>query len=117
MQIDLSPLIDALDRNTAALKANGGAAAADTAATKPKPAGKGAAKAKPTHTYDEMSAALMKIKDDFGIDAAKAVYIPHGYTKMSEIKESDYDKIYDEAVDAHTKLSDEAGGGEESGDL
>jgi hypothetical protein len=113
--IDIQALIDALDRNTAA---HLGKAAATTApageATKPaagaaKAGTKAPAAAKgPKVTFDQVSAALMKIKDDFGFPEAKTIITSFGADKMSELKESDYTKILPVAEARYEELSTNA---------
>lgn len=115
MSIDkkIDDLIEALDRNTAALSKAGGqtasAPAETTTATRTK---KAAAKDEVAKITQEMvNSALIKIKDDFGMPEAKAVIQEHGKCeKMAEIKPAQYTAVYEAAVVRHAELSD---GGED----
>lgn len=113
----MTELRDALNANTEALKAaaaSGGAAVTDKA--EPKATGKGKAdKGKeeaPKITQEQVNAALIKIKDDFGMEHAKAVIKEFGKVdKMAEIKPAQFQAIFDAAVAKHAELS-EAGDGD-----
>lgn len=106
----------------AAAQAAGGSAptAAETkpagkaAAGKAAGAGKAAA-AKPKHSFEEMKALLVKVKDTLGKEEALAVFSPMGYAKMTDIQEKDYDAI----VAAATKVLEDAesGGGSDDDDI
>lgn len=125
MSIDdaIQKLTDALNANTEALKAvaaAGGAAAHAAAPAEKKTRAKAETKveekpAGPKHTQAEVNAALIKLKDDFGLPKAKEVITACGYAKMDEIKEADFDKVYDAAVAKHEELTAESEGG--GGDL
>jgi hypothetical protein len=124
MSVDaqIAALIAALNANTEALKANASGAATTTAAAD-KPTGKGKATAEtkkadePKITQDQVNAALIKIKDDFGMEHAKTVISEHGkVAKMSEIKPAQFQAVFDAAVAKHAELTAEAAG-EEGGDL
>lgn len=90
---------------TAAIAANGGTAAAKPAADKPaatKPAaGKNKPAAKPEApagaTKAQMQAALNEVKEALGTDAARAIITDHGFQKMGEITEDQYQSVYDSA--------------------
>ncbi|HGE7051801.1 TPA: hypothetical protein ACGCAJ_004719 [Serratia marcescens] len=88
------------------LIANGGAApaggdAADAGKGKSTTAKRGAGKtnttekAKPTHTKDEVVAAVVAVKDAFGAPAAKAITAQFGLAKIAEAKEDQFDAIFD----------------------
>lgn len=119
MSIDkaVSDLIAALNANTAALNAltaaGGSAPAAAPAAAKPAASGKGAkaAAAKATHTQAEVNGALIKLKDEFGMQHAKEIITSFGYDKMADIKEADYDAVFTAAEAKHAELSGGGGGG------
>ena len=49
---------------------------------------------KPAHTQAETIAAIVKIKDEFGIDEAKKVVEELGFKKMSDITEDKYDDAF-----------------------
>lgn len=105
----------ALEENTAAIRAllaKGGsvsaAVSADPSLTDKAPADTGTAKKtkaktaeteapkvkKPAHTQAETIAAIVKIKDEFGIDEAKKVVEELGFKKMSDITEDKYDEAF-----------------------
>lgn len=113
MSIDktIADLIAALDRNTAALTAAGTGAAVPAAADKPKAdKPKAEKKDEPKITQDQVNAALIKIKDSFGMEHAKAIIKEVGKAeKMAEIKPAQYQAVHDAAVAKHAELS--AGGG------
>ena len=119
MSVDakIDALIAALNANTEALKAAGTGTAATASAEKSetKPKGKGAAATKedaPKITQDQVNAALIKIKDDFGMDEAKKVIKEFGKVdKMAEIKPAQYQAVYDAAVAKHAELSEGGAGG------
>lgn len=121
--------IEALNRNTEALLLVGNGAGKTAEAAKPtsaagakteaaKPAasktGSAAAKpavAKPKHTEDDVVAALTKIKEEFGADAAKEVIKALGCAKMAEITADKYDQAVKLAEEKYTELT-EAGNGD-----
>lgn len=122
MSIDkaIAELKASLDANTEALKALAGAGGVKTAAPaateKPAKSAKAATAAAPEapkHSQAEVNAILIKIKDEHGLAEAKAVYEKFKYTKMSEIKESDYDKVFDAATARYEELSAGSGGGDD----
>jgi len=120
MSIDtaIAALTAALLANTAALEKAGGAAPYAAAAEKPATKGKATAEKKvdePKITQEQVNAALIKIKDDFGMPAAKEVIKDFGKVdKMSEIKPAQFQAVFDAAVAKHAELS--AAGEEEKGD-
>lgn len=112
----LDALTAALTANTAALlKAGGGTAAAGTTTGGGK--GKGGGKAAdPKVNQDQMNAALIKLKDKFGMDEAKAIIKEHGKVdKMGEIKPAQYEAVYTAAVARYEEL--ESGGSSEDDGL
>lgn len=52
-------------------------------------------KVKPTHTKDEVVAAVVAVKDAFGAPAAKAITGQFGLAKIAEAKEDQFDAIFD----------------------
>jgi len=126
----LADLKEAVEKNTAALErlSVGGASGSttststSTAADEPakrtrKPAAdkEPAADKKPEVTQEQMQAALIKIKDDFGMDKAKEVIKEAGgVDKMGDIKPAKYAAVFEAAVAKHAELS---GGDEDGGDL
>lgn len=129
----LTSLKESVDRNTEALLAVAAAGGKPAAAAESAPStgksGKGgkagkteaaetaATSAGPKHTQDEVNAALIKIKDDFGLEHAKVVIKEVGKVdKMGDIPADKYDAVYEAAVAKHAELS-AAGGGEEEGGL
>lgn len=121
-------LLAAIEKNTAALEALAKAGGATTAAApaapaaaKPAPAKPAAAAAKPTaakpkHTEDEVVAAITKVKEDFGKDAAVEVIKGLGFAKMADITADKYDAAVKAAEAKHIELSAEAGGDGEEDD-
>lgn len=112
----LTSLKESIDRNTAALEKAGGSASTTTPVANGeggKKAGKGASKTEePKVTQEQVNAALIKIKDDFGMEHAKTVIKEYGKCdKMAEIKPAQYQAVYDAAVAKHAELS----GGEDDG--
>lgn len=122
MSIDAAilALTTALIANTAALEKAAGVTQTAGAATETKTTGKGRTAAEkkadePKITQEQVNAALIKIKDDFGMPAAKEVIKEFGKVeKMSEIKPAQFQAVFDAAVAKHAELS--AGGEEEKGD-
>lgn len=114
MSIDttIAALIAALDRNTAALTAAGTGAAVPAAADKPKAdKPKAEKKDEPKITQDQVNAALIKLKDDFGMEHAKEIIKSAGKAeKMAEIKPAQYQAVHDAAVAKHAELTSGAGG-------
>lgn len=110
----IKDLIEALKANTAAIS-GGVVVAAETTTTATKGKGKKAdatEAAKPEHSQEEVTAALIKIKDDFGIEHARAVMKKHKYEKMGDIKPEHFDAIFAEAEALHVSLSEEADNGD-----
>jgi nitrogenase molybdenum-iron protein alpha/beta subunit len=118
MSIDksIADLIAALDRNTAALQGAAGttSAAASTEKAEKTTKGKATKEEAAKVTQEQVNAALIKIKDDFGMEHAKAIITDIGKAaKMAEIKPAQYQAVYDAAVKKHAELSE---GGSEGGD-
>lgn len=121
--------IDALNANTEALKsfsATGAAPApAEASAEKAKPE---AAAAKTTRTrataakkatgktVEEASAALVKLKDEFGIEHAKSVLKESGFSKMAELTPEKADAVFKSAEAKYAELQENDGEEEEEGD-
>lgn len=122
----IKDLIEALNANTAALAAAAGTVAAttteatttDAAAEKTtKKTKKAETKAepeetKPEHTQAEVSAALLKIKDDFGIEHAREILKKYKYEKMGDIKPEHFDVIFKDAEAKHAELTEDADNGD-----
>lgn len=110
----LTELKEALDRNTAALEKAAGAAPAAAATTADAPASTGKrgrpAAAKddtPKVTQEQVNAALIKLKDDFGMPEAKKIIVEFGKCeKMAEIKPAQYQAVLNAAVEKHAELSE-----------
>lgn len=73
---------------------------ARTTTTKSKPE----TASKPTHSRDEVNAALIKLKDDCGKEHAQGLIKQFGYTKMAEIAEKDFDAMFDAAEAKHAEM-------------
>jgi len=122
MSVDakIDALIAALNANTEALKAAAVAAVSDKTETK---TGKGKTTEKtkdeaPKVTQEQVNAALIKIKDDFGMDEAKKVIKEFGKVdKMAEIKPAQYQAVLDAAVAKHAELSEVGSGGSGDDDM
>ena len=87
------------------------------AAKAEKPAAKAekAESAKPKHTRDEMTAALVKLKDDCGKEVAAAVIKEAGgVAKMADIPDDKIDAVFDAAEAKHAEMVVDP---EEAGDL
>lgn len=119
--------IEALNANTAALEAlvkQGGGATSGKKTEKTEETTGKTGKAGKTEkssksaapTQDEMTAALLKLKDDYGIEHAKKVMKKHGFAKMAEITEDKYAAVLKDAVKAYEALESE-GEGEDEGDM
>jgi len=119
IETKLDALIAAIEANTAALTGSKPAAAAKpTAAEKPaaapdKPARGRPAAAKSEHSKDEVMAALNEVKEAHGIEAAREILGAHGYKKMVDMKDKDFDAIYDAAK---AKMGEGEDGGDGAGD-
>lgn len=122
MSIDsaIAALTAALIANTAALEKSAGAAPA--AAEKPA-AGKGKAAAEtkkadePKVTQEQVNAALIKIKDAFGMPEAKTVIKEFGLVdKMADIKPAQFKAVLEGAIAKFDELTAAAEGGEDKGD-
>lgn len=121
--------IEALNANTAALEAlvkqGGGATSSkktektEESTGKTSKAGKSDKSSKSAApTQDEMTAALLKLKDDYGIEHAKKIMKKHGFVKMAEITEDKYAAVLKDAVKAHEALESAGDGeGDDEGDM
>lgn len=121
--------IEALNANTAALEAlvkQGGGATSGKKTEKTEETTGKTGKAGKTEkssksaapTQDEMTAALLKLKDDYGIEHAKKVMKKHGFAKMAEITEDKYAAVLKDAVKAYEAIESAGEGeGEEDGDM
>lgn len=100
-QVKTNTLLESLLANGVSAPA-GETAGADTGKTtsttgKKTTTGKGKTteKPKPTHTKDEVVAAVVAVKDAFGAPAAKAITAEFGLAKIAEAKEDQFDAIFD----------------------
>lgn len=122
MSIDqaIAALTAALNANTAALEKSAGAA--PDAAEKPAAGkGKGAAETKkadgPKVTQEQVNAALIKIKDAFGMPEAKTVIKEFGLVdKMADIKPAQFKAVLEGAIAKFDELTAAAEGGDGKGD-
>jgi len=125
MSIDkaISELISALNANTAALeKAAGATTSAGAAETKTTTKGKATAETKkadePKVTQEQVNAALIKIKDAFGMPEAKTVIKEFGLVdKMADIKPAQFKAVLEGAIAKFDELTAAADGGEQGFDL
>lgn len=123
MSIDsaIAALTAALNANTAALEKYAGAApsagAAETKTTKGK-AGADTKKAdEPKVTQEMVNAALIKIKDAFGMPEAKNVIKEFGLVdKMADIKPAQFKAVLEGAIAKFDELTAAAEGGDDKGD-
>lgn len=99
-QVKTNTLLESLLANGVAAPA-GETAGADTGKTtsttgkKTTTKAKTTEKPKPTHTKDEVVAAVVAVKDAFGAPAAKAITAEFGLAKIAEAKEDQFDAIFD----------------------
>lgn len=115
IDVQIAALIAALNANTEALKAAGGSAPAATTEKATKAKAEKTKDETPKITQEQVNAALIKIKDDFGMPEAKKIITDvGGVEKMAEIKPAEYQAVYDAAVAKHAELS--AGGSSEDDD-
>lgn len=99
----LADLTAAVEANTAALKAGGGAAATTKVAKETKET----KVAKPTHTREELAAIMGKVKAEKSSDVAKALILSDGKSaKLAEVAEENIDALY-AAAEAKLKEEDE----------
>lgn len=122
MSIDAAilALTAALNANTAALEK---AAGATTSAAEKPAAGKGKATAEtkkadePKVTQEQVNAALIKIKDAFGMPEAKTVIKEFGLVdKMADIKPAQFKAVLEGAIAKFDELTAAAEGGDDKGD-
>lgn len=126
----LTALTVALEDNTAALnkflasgvstsaKAEVSAVSGETTAAKSKTKAKSAEPEKPkspVHTQSETTAAIIKVKDAFGIDEAKKVVESLGFARMSDITEDKYDEAFALAEKVFNELTQAADSEEDGG--
>lgn len=125
MSIDkaIAELISALNANTAALEKAAGAAPSVGATAETKTAGKGRATAEtkktdePKVTQEQVNAALIKIKDAFGMPEAKTVIKEFGLVdKMADIKPAQFKAVLEGAIAKFDELTAAAEGGDDKGD-
>lgn len=122
MSIDsaIAALTAALIANTAALEKSAGAAPA-AAETKTTTKGKAGADTKkvdePKVTQEQVNAALIKIKDSFGMPEAKTVIKEFGLVdKMADIKPAQFKAVLEGAIAKFDELTAAAEGGDDKGD-
>lgn len=122
MSIDAAilALTAALNANTAALEKAAGAAPS-AGETKTTTKGKVAAETKkadePKVTQEQVNAALIKIKDSFGMPEAKTVIKEFGLVdKMADIKPAQFKAVLEGAIAKFDELTAAAEGGDDKGD-
>jgi predicted 2-oxoglutarate/Fe(II)-dependent dioxygenase YbiX len=97
LEVKIEELTAAIKENTAALKAAGSAAPASGKAetnTKADKANKTEKTTKSGPTREEVNAALVKVKDAHGADAAKKLIADvAGVAKMADIKEAKFEAV------------------------
>lgn len=121
----LTSLKEALDANTEALNrvaASGGAtttAKENSGETSPRGRKPKETTTEPAKiTQDMVNAALIKIKDEFGMEQAKTVIQEAGgVAKMAEIKPAKFQAVYEAAVAKYEELSNGGGGSNDEGGL
>lgn len=125
MSIDqaIAALTAALNANTAALTAAAASGANISTGAETKPAGKGRAGAEtkktdePKVTQEQVNAALIKIKDSFGMPEAKTVIKEFGLVdKMADIKPAQFKAVLEGAIAKFDELTAAAEGGDDKGD-
>lgn len=106
----LSELTAAINANTAALLASGKGPSAPAGETK---ADAGTKKTttkktdtKPAVTFDQVSAAITKVKEEFGVPEAKKILIDNGVAtgKLADVKEDQYAAMLAAADTRYTEL-------------
>lgn len=93
-QTRIITLLEGLQLNAPASSEAGETTTTKTTAKKNTKA-KAEEKVKPTHTKDEVVAAVVAVKDAFGAPAAKAITGQFGLAKIAEAKEDQFDAIFD----------------------
>lgn len=93
-QTRIITLLEGLQLNALASSEAGETTTTKTTAKKNTKA-KAEEKVKPTHTKDEVVAAVVAVKDAFGAPAAKAITGQFGLAKIAEAKEDQFDAIFD----------------------
>lgn len=118
----LTSLKESIDRNTAALeKAAGATTSASAGETKTTGKGRTTAETKKTDepkvTQEQVNAALIKIKDAFGMPEAKTVIKEFGLVdKMADIKPAQFKAVLEGAIAKFDELTAAAEGGDDKGD-
>lgn len=126
----LARIADAIESKSGAAVTNTisaqdtGAVAETAAATKVAPKRKAAAEkapvaekapektASPKRDFAEVKAALIKVKDTIGKDAAQEVYRTYDYEAMSKIQPEHYDAVFNDAEAALAKFAEADAAGE-----
>lgn len=113
-------LEEALKANTAALEANtaallkAGAPAKAKEEKAPSKAKEEKAAVKSKHSREEMVAAVVKVKDDFGQPEAKKLIKEVGGTELiKEVPDDKIDALFDAAVAKHEELSNAGSGSDD----
>lgn len=125
MSIDkaIAELTAALIANTAALEKAAGATPSAGAAAETKTSGRGKTAAdkkadEPKITQEQVNAALIKIKDEFGMPEAKNVIKEHGLVdKMADIKPAQFKAVFEAAVAKFDELTAAKDGAGEDDDM
>lgn len=94
-QTRIITLLEGLQLNAPASADAGETTTATKTTTKKTTKSKAEEKVKPTHTKDEVVAAVVAVKDAFGAPAAKAITGQFGLAKIAEAKEDQFDAIFD----------------------
>lgn len=122
IEAHLVALTDALNKNTEVLAKMTGVTPSGTTAPAASggKGGKGSKGGEPETvkvTQEMVNAALIKIKDDFGMSEAKSIIKEVGKAeKMAEIKPAQYQAVFDAANKKHAELSAGKGSGTDSDD-
>ncbi|AFB84017.1 hypothetical protein F418_p02 [Hafnia phage Enc34] len=111
-QTRIITLLEGLQLNAPASSDAGETATTKTTAKKNTKA-KAEEKVKPTHTKDEVVAAVVAVKDAFGAPAAKAITGQFGLAKIAEAKEDQFDAIFDACQEKLAEADNDAGEEEE----
>lgn len=94
-QTRIITLLEGLQLNAPASSDAGENTTTTKTTTKKNTKSKAEDKVKPTHTKDEVVAAVVAVKDAFGAPAAKAITGQFGLAKIAEAKEDQFDAIFD----------------------
>lgn len=104
IEAEIKALREAIEANTAAVKAAGGTAATSSKGTASKPAKE--TPAGPKNTREAMAALLKQVKAKFDEDTAKGIIADvGGVPKMAEIPDDKIDAVFDAAT---AKLEEES---------